>query len=831
MKPETPEAGPRPVAQPVEPGMDAAGIRRSIVNRLGNTMGRDVVTASPRDWYNALVLSLRDRLMTRWLRTQRAYHESDCKRVYYLSLEFLIGRNLANAALCLDIDEPLRTVVGEIGFELETLIEIEPDAGLGNGGLGRLAACYLDSLATLQLPGFGYGIRYDYGIFTQAFGPDGEQIERPNNWLRFQHLWEQPREELRYPVRFGGRVISRRDGEGAMHHEWVDAHEVLAVAYDIPVPGFNGETVNHLRLWSAQASSDFNLSLFNAGQHAEAMAELNAAEHLSQVLYPDDRTAQGRELRLRQQYFFVAASLQDILGNYLQRHATLDQLPDKVAIQLNDTHPALGVAELMRICIDEHGYEFERAWEITRQVFSYTNHTLLPEALERWPVALFEKLFPRHLEIIYKINRMLLDEVAERYDYDSSRMQRMSLIDEQGPRSIRMANLAIVGSHKVNGVAAIHSKLMRETVFSDFNDFYPEKFINVTNGITPRRWLKEANPGLAGLIDEHVRGWETDLGRLEALVPLADDTGFRERFAAIKQQNKRALAGFIAGQIGEEIRTDSMFDVQIKRIHEYKRQLLNLLYVITRYRRLRDNPESVKVPRTVIFSGKAAPAYVVARQILKLINNVASVINSDPITRDKLRLIVVPDYSVSVAQRIIPAAELSQQISTAGMEASGTGNMKLALNGALTIGTLDGANVEIRDAVGAENIFIFGLTAGQVAEQRDAGYHPRSIVRNNPELRGVLEMIADGYFSPDHSGQYVELVEALQRDGEHFLVLADYEAYVECQDRVDLLYQDTQEWNRRAVINMARVGYFSSDRAIREYAAKVWNIRPVKPVL
>lgn len=815
--------------KPAEPGMDVHGIRRSLVNRLSNTMGRDAETATPRDWYNALVLSLRDRLMTRWLRTQRAYHEQDSKQLYYLSLEYLIGRNLTNTALCLDIDEPVREVVRDIGFELEALAEIEPDAGLGNGGLGRLAACFLDSLATLQMPGFGYGIRYDYGIFTQAFGPDGEQIERPNLWLRFQHLWEMPREELRYPVRFGGRVVSHRSASGSVRHEWVDAQEVLAVAYDLPVPGYNGETVNHLRLWSAQASSDFNLSLFNAGKHADAMAELNAAEHLSQVLYPDDRTSQGRELRLRQQYFFVCASLQDILHNFLKRHDTLDDLPDKVAIQLNDTHPTLGIPELMRICIDEFGYDWDRAWNICRRVFSYTNHTLLPEALEKWPVSLFERLMPRHLEIIYKINRRLLDEVAERFGPDAERMQRMSLIDEAGPRSVRMANLAIVGSHKINGVAAIHSELMRKTVFADFHEFYPDRFINVTNGITPRRWLKEANPGLAGLVSRHVSGWETDLERLEAIQELADDSEFRAQFAAIKQANKQSLATMIAEQMNVEVRLDSMFDVQIKRIHEYKRQLLNLLYVVTRYRRLREDPGADVVPRTVLFSGKAAPAYMIARQTLKLINNVASVINNDPDTRDRLKMLVVPDYSVSVAQRIIPAADLSQQISTAGMEASGTGNMKLALNGALTIGTLDGANVEIRDAVGEENIFIFGLTAEEVGQTRAAGYHPAEIVRQNSELRAVLDMIADGYFSPDHSGQYVEMVEALQRDGEHFLVLADYEEYVACQDRVDALYRDPDQWNRKAILNVARVGRFSSDRAIREYARNVWNIEPVRP--
>ncbi|MDH3590195.1 MAG: glycogen/starch/alpha-glucan family phosphorylase, partial [Gammaproteobacteria bacterium] len=685
-------------------------------------MGLDTNSATTRDWYNAVALSLRDRLMKRWLRTQRTYDREDCKRVYYLSLEYLIGRNLANAALNLDLEDEVKAVVQDLGFDLETLCDVEPDAGLGNGGLGRLAACFLDSLATLQLPGFGYGIRYDYGIFSQVFGADGEQIERPNNWLRFQHIWELPREELRYTVKFGGRVVKREEA-GQTTREWVDAHEFVAVAYDLPVPGCNAETVNHLRLWSAQASTDFNLSLFNAGQHAEAMAEMNAAEHLSQVLYPDDRTEQGRELRIRQQYFFVSASLQDILRNYLNRHETMDQLADKVSIQLNDTHPALAIPELMRICIDEFDYDWDRAWEITTGVFSYTNHTLLPEALEKWPVGTFERLFPRHMEIIYTINRRLMDAVAEKYDHDTTVMNRMSLIDEDS-RSVRMANLAVVGSHKVNGVAEIHSRLMQQSVFADFHKFYPGRFINVTNGITPRRWLKEANPGLSSLISRHVPGWERDLGKLELLSSQSGNTDFREEFAKIKRDNKRRLAEYLATDLGVEIDCESMFDVQVKRIHEYKRQLLNLLYVVTRYQRIQNNPSLEVVPRTVILSGKAAPAYMVARQILKFANNIARVINNDPISSDRLKLVVVPNYNVTVAQKIIPAAELSQQISTAGMEASGTGNMKLSLNGALTIGTLDGANIEIRDAVGSDNIFIFGLTAEEVAARRAAGYRP-----------------------------------------------------------------------------------------------------------
>ncbi|MDH3647559.1 MAG: glycogen/starch/alpha-glucan phosphorylase [Gammaproteobacteria bacterium] len=826
MKPDDPIGGADSRFVPTEPAMDAAGLNRAIADRLGHSMGLDAVTATTRDWYNAVALGLRDRLMTRWLRTQRAYNRSDCKRVYYLSLEYLIGRNLNNAALNLGLADELKSAIQQLGVDLEAICEIEPDAGLGNGGLGRLAACFLDSLATLQMPGFGYGIRYDYGIFSQAFGPDGEQIERPNNWLRFQHIWELAREELRYPVKFGGRIIADENGDET-RYEWVEADEFVAVAYDLPVPGYNAETVNHLRLWSAQAASDFNLSLFNAGQHAAAMAEMNAAEHLSQVLYPDDRTEEGRELRIRQQYFFVSASLQDILRIYLQRHDTLDNLGNKVSIQLNDTHPALAIPELMRICMDEYDYDWDRAWEITTSVFSYTNHTLLPEALETWPVATLERLFPRHMVIIYGINQRLMKTVAEECDHDIAKMSRMSLIDEDN-RSVRMANLAIVGSHKVNGVAEIHSRLMQKTVFADLSQFFPGRFINVTNGITPRRWLKEANPGLSELVSQHVPGWENDLDRLRSLVPLSDDSEFRSRFARVKQDNKNRLAEYLHNELDIEVRPDSLFDVHIKRIHEYKRQLLNLLYVVTRYQRIRNNPDADIVPRTVIFSGKAAPAYMMAKEILKLINNVSHVINNDPVSSDRLKLVVVPNYSVSIAQEIIPAADLSQQISTAGMEASGTGNMKLSLNGALTIGTLDGANVEIKDAVGADNIFIFGLTAEQVAERR-AAYRPSEIAEANSELSGVLDLIAGDYFSPDVPGQYAGMVDMLLRDSEHYLLLADYESYVSCQDRVDQLYRDPVEWNRKAIINVANMGRFSSDRSIKEYADKVWNISPIPP--
>ncbi|MEM9057283.1 MAG: glycogen/starch/alpha-glucan phosphorylase, partial [Pseudomonadota bacterium] len=706
----------------------------------------------------------------------------------------------------------------------------EPDAGLGNGGLGRLAACYLDSMATGQLPGFGYGIRYDYGIFTQVFGSNGEQIERPTNWLRYTNLWEMPREERRYTVRFGGRVTARPRPGGDRAYDWLDTDSVLAIAYDTPVPGNDGETVNHLRLWSAQSAAEFNLSLFNAGQHAAAAAELNAAEHLSHVLYPGDATEEGKELRLRQQYFFVSASLQDIVQDHLEQYGSLESLPDKVAIQLNDTHPAVAIPELMRICRDEHSMGWDAAWAITRRVFSYTNHTLLPEALETWSFSMFQRLLPRHLNIILKINRLFLDDVAERFDHDVDRIRRMSLIDEDHGRRVRMANLAIVGSHKVNGVAAMHSEIMTQSIFRDFYDMYPERFTNVTNGVTQRRWLKVANPPLRDLINATIGPrWEEDLSQLEALVPHADDGAFRERFAAVKHANKVRLSEAVEKYLGVTLNPDSLFDVQAKRIHEYKRQLLFLLYAVTRYQRILKEPDGDFVPRTMLIAGKAAPGYVRAKEIIKLINNVARVINSDPRVGDRLKLVMIPNYNVSVAQDLLPAADLSEQISTAGMEASGTGNMKLSLNGALTIGTLDGANVEIRDAVGDENIFIFGLTADEVEAQRAAGYFPREIARRNTELRDVLDLIAEGGFPGDSYNEFTTLIDHLMSDNEHFLVLADYASYVACQDRVDALYRNRDEWTRKAILNTANMGYFSSDRSIRDYAENIWGIAPVPP--
>ncbi len=811
-------------------GLDAESLRTDARRKLLYAVGKDFDTATLHDLYRSVGLVLRDRQLERWHATQRRIRDKHPKKVYYLSLEFLMGRALQNAAINLDVEDNARELLHDIGVRMERLMQEEQDAGLGNGGLGRLAACYLDSMATLDLAGFGYGIRYDYGLFEQVIGPEGEQIEKPNIWLRYRNLWEIKREDIRYDVKIGGRCVSVQGPDGQPRVEWRDAQIIEAVAYDTPVPGKNGETVNHLRLWGARYAPEIDLDLFNKGDYTGAAAAKNAAENISRVLYPDDSTEEGKELRIKQEYFFCSASLQDILHEHLEAGFSLDELPERVAIQLNDTHPALAVPELMRLLIDVHGLEWQKAWAITRETFNYTNHTLLPEALETWPVRMLEKLVPRHLEIIYHINRDFLDEVWERYPGDHDRRRRMSLIDESGHdgRRVRMAWLATVGSRQVNGVAELHSQLVRKQIFSDFDEFFPGKFVNVTNGVTPRRWIKAANPGLARLLDARVgQGWETDLERLSALRDMAGDGDFREEFAQIKQANKDRLAAYIQRETGVEVNPESFFDVQIKRIHEYKRQMLNLLHVVTRYNRIRQEPDRDWLPRTVVFAGKAAPAYTMAKSIIQLVNNVATVVNADPVVGDRLKVVFIPNYSVSAAEVIIPAADLSEQISTAGMEASGTGNMKFAMNGALTIGTLDGANIEIRDAVGDDNIFIFGLTAEEVEQRREGGYYPIELARSNAELGEVLRQIRDGVFSPDDLRRFAPVVDALTGDGEHFLVLADYDDYVDTQERVDEAYRDREAWFTKAVINTASMGWFSSDRSIRQYAEDIWRASPI----
>jgi glycogen phosphorylase len=731
------------------------------------------------------------------------------KRVCYLSVEFLPGRALVNAILSLDGELLAATeaALRELGFDLETVAAEEHDPGLGNGGLGRLAACFLDSLATLQYPAIGYGIRYDYGIFTQVIGEDGGQHEIASSWLQLPDPWEMPRAGAHYEVRFGGRCRAATDEAGPPRDRWVDARRMLAVGFDHLVPGNRSPTVNHLRLWSGRAVEPFTAAELEAGNCLSAVA----AKNLSRVLYQDDSTAQSRELRFCQQYFYVSASLQDLLATLLAEGRSLTELPDAVAIQLNDTHPALAVAELVRLLVDEHGLEWDAAVAVTRAVFGYTNHTLLPEALEVWPVCLFERLLPRHLQIIYRINAAFLEEVSHRYPDDQARRRRMSIIDEDHGRGVRMSHLAIVGSRRVNGVAKLHSQLMQQTIFADFAALYPDRFTSVTNGIAARRWLRQSNPGLAALLTEHLgHAWE-----------------FRRLFRGIKRANKQRLAATIRARIGLEVSVDTLFDVQVKRIHEYKRQLLNLLHVVTRYNRMRANPAAPVVPRTVIFAGKAAPGYVLAKAVIRLINNVARVVNADAAVAGRLRVAFLPDYDVSLAQMIMPAADLSQQISTAGMEASGTGNMKLALNGALTLGTLDGANIEIREQVGAEHMFIFGLTAAEIAAERAAGYVPEDSVRDDPELGQALEMIAQGFFTPQSPDDATALVNRLRSDGEPFFVLRDFRAYAAAQAAVDALYRKPDEWSRHAVVNCLNMGMFSSDRSIREYAERIWNIRPV----
>jgi starch phosphorylase len=805
-------------------------LRAVLLDRLTRSLGKEPDSATQRDIYDALSLAVREELASRWLSTQRRVSQAGVKRVCYLSVEYLLGRSLINGLASLDGDlvQEAREALAELGYDLERVAQEEIDPGLGNGGLGRLAACFLDSLATLQFPAVGYGIRYDYGIFTQVIDEDGRQREIASTWMRERSPWEIARDDARYVIRFGGRCIGTQDPHGRTRYRWVETHNIWAVGFDQLIPGNRSPTVNHLRLWAGRAIAPFNVETFNAGRHAEASAEQVDAKNVSRILYPDDTTPQGKELRFKQQYFFVSASLQDMLAQHLAEGRSFDTLPDAISIQLNDTHPALAIPELIRLLVDEHEVEWELAWKITRSVFSYTNHTLLPEALEVWPVAFFERILPRHLQIIYMINRAFLDEVSTRWSGDNERRRRMSLIDEGNGRQVRMANLAVVASHTVNGVAKLHSELMTKTIFTDFAELYPSRFTNVTNGIAVRRWLKQSNPGLSALITRHLgHAWENDLEELDRIRDLAADAAFRSEFRAVKLENKRRLDAEVQRRVGIDLDVHSLFDVQVKRIHEYKRQLLNLLYVVTRYHRLLADPDAYAVPRTVFFAGKAAPGYVMAKGIIKLINNVASVVNGDTRIHGKLKVVFLPDYDVSLAQRIMPAADLSQQISTAGLEASGTGNMKLSLNGALTIGTLDGANIEIREQVGPENIFIFGLESHEVTALKARGYSPASFLATNADLSRTLEMIDSGYFSPANVFDGKPIVERLLSEGEPYFVLADFAAYAQAQNAVDALYLQPDEWSRKAVLNAFGMGTFSSDRSIREYAERIWRIKPV----
>jgi starch phosphorylase len=810
-------------------GSDTKAIQRSVSNHLVYTIGKDPLTATEHDWMMAFSHVVRDRLIERWMETQRSYYRHDAKRVYYLSMEFLIGRSLVNSLLNMDIFDACTEALHKLGIELERLRNLEHDAALGNGGLGRLAACFLDSMASLNIPGYGYGIRFEYGMFRQKI-EDGQQIELPENWLVHGNPWEFPRPEVSYRVRFGGRVMEYQDPSGRRHFDWIEGDVVMAQAYDTPIPGYHNDTVNNLRLWSAKAYEDFDLNCFNLGEYTEAVVGKTLSENISKVLYPNDTSTMNKQLRLKQQYFFVSASLKDILRRFFTDHDDLHELPERVAIQLNDTHPAVAIPELMRLLMDKHQLEWQSAWDITTRVFSYTNHTLLPEALETWPVQDFEQLLPRHLQLIYEINRRFLLMVGHLHPGDMEILRRLSIVDEGGERRVRMAHLAIVGSHKVNGVSALHSELLRKHTFKDFNRFYPDKIVNVTNGITPRRWLYLANPPLSRLITEAIGPeWVRDLTQLKALEPLAGDSQFRSRFAAIKRQNKRLLAGQVHYYLNQVIEPDTLFDVQVKRIHEYKRQLLNVLRAIALYNRMidRDSPVEI-VPRTILFGGKAAPGYTMAKLIIRLINDVADVIDNDPAVSDRLKIIFIPNYDVTTASDIIPAAELSQQISTAGMEASGTGNMKLALNGALTMGTLDGANVEMCQQVGEENIFIFGHTTEEISRLNAQGYNPRSYYETNACLKRVIDMIANGYFSPEEPERYRLITDNLL-SSDHFKVLADFQSYMDISDQADQDYLDQETWNRMAVLNTARMSYFSSDRTISEYAKKIWQVSSIHP--
>jgi len=809
---------------------DAEALKRDFLRYFRYTLGRDHNCHEPHYLYEALSLTLRDRLMEQWKATRYAYEESGCKRAYYLSLEFLMGRSLGNAMLNLGLEEPVRKAIYRLGLSLEAISEAEHDAGLGNGGLGRLAACFLDSCATLQLPVRGYGLRYEYGMFRQHI-EDGEQVEEPDHWLRDGNPWELERPEFTRRVRFGGRSESYRDREGALRWRWVDSHDVLAVPYDVPVPGYRNDTVNTLRLWKAEATDVFDLGEFNAGAYPESVAQKNAAENITMVLYPNDASESGKELRLRQQYFLASASLQDAMERWVWRHGTdFSAFAENNCFQLNDTHPAVAVPELMRLLMDEHGLGWEGAWDVTSRTMAYTNHTLLPEALERWPVRLFAQLLPRLLEIIYEINARFLGEVARRWPGDNERLARLSLIEEGAEPMVRMAYLAIVGSFSVNGVAELHSRLLREGLFRDFYALWPERFNNKTNGVTPRRWLAAANPPLAGLITEAIGdGWVTELEQLERLEPFAEDAAFRTRWHEARQENKLRLAALVQDACGVGFDTDALFDVQVKRIHEYKRQLLNLLHIIHLYDRIKRGDTEGWTPRCVLFGGKAAPGYVMAKRIIKLINNVARVINEDGDTEGMLRVAFLPDYRVTMMEQIAPGTDLSEQISTAGKEASGTGNMKFMMNGAVTIGTLDGANIEIREAVGDENFFLFGLDAGAVANTR-SGYDPEALIAQDEDLGRVMRLLASGHFCRYEPEVAAPVIEAIASPHDPWLVAADFRSYVEAQAQAAAAFRDPQRWLRMSIANTAHSGRFSTDRTIGEYNADIWGLEQVRPL-
>jgi starch phosphorylase len=809
-------------------GLKPETIARALIDNLFYTQGRLPESATRNDWYMAIAFTVRDRMIDRWVQTARKQLLSNAKTVCYFSAEFLLGPQLGNSLLNLGITDEARQALEIFGVNLDDLIEQEEEPGLGNGGLGRLAACYLDSMATLEIPSIGYGIRYEFGIFDQEIR-DGWQVEVPDKWLKFGHPWELTRPEIAYDVHFGGRTEHYIDEAGNHRARWVPERTIRGIAHDTPVLGYEVETTNLLRLWKAEACESFNLSSFNSGDYLGAVYEKVRSENVSKVLYPNDVSAQGKQLRLEQQYFFASCSLQDMIQMHISSGSRLENLPDYYVVQLNDTHPSIAIAELMRLLLDVHGLDWATSWGITVRTFGYTNHTLLPEALEKWPLPLFAGLLPRHLEIITEIDRRLMEELKTRFPGDEGLQRRLSLFDENGERAIRMAHLAAIGSHSINGVAALHTELLTRDVLRDFYLIHPERFFSITNGVTPRRWIALSNPRFARLITEAIGdrwlSWtEEELPKLESII---DDREFCQRWRLIKRENKVDLSNFIGKQTGIIVDPDSLFDIQVKRIHEYKRQHLNLLHIIALYLRLKQQPEASIQPRTFIFGGKAAPGYMMAKLIIRLVHGVAEVINRDPDVKGQLQVVFVPNFNVQSAQRIYPAADLSEQISTAGKEASGTGNMKFAMNGALTIGTLDGANVEIHQMVGAENFFIFGLTAGEVRDLKARGYHPRSYYETNPILKSVIDAISRGVFSRGEVELFKPVIDDLLTRDE-YLLFADFQAYLESQQRVSEAFQDREDWLRKSILNVSRVGYFSSDRAVREYCELIWKAKPLK---
>jgi starch phosphorylase len=816
------------LCQDIRTGNSTDMLKQAILDNLNYVQGKVPELATKNDWYMAVAYTVRDRMIEHFMRVLKELRRPEVKIVSYLSAEFLMGPHLGNNLLNMGLTDRVRKALKELGLDLDIILEIEGEPGLGNGGLGRLAACYMDSLASLNVPAVGYGIRYEFGIFDQEIR-DGWQVEKTDKWLSLGNPWELCRPEIAYYVNFGGRTEQYRDEEGHFRVRWVPERVMKGIAYDTTVPAYRDEAVNLLRLWKSEAVESFDFQAFNVGDYYKAVDEKVISETVTKVLYPNDEPEIGKTLRLAQQYFFVSCSLQDMISIQRLRGKTIETFHESFAVQLNDTHPSIAVAELMRLLVDEHLMDWEEAWKITQQTMAYTNHTLLPEALEKWPLHLFGHILPRHLEIIYEINRRFLDEVRLRYQGDDGRVARLSLIDESGEKYVRMAHLASVGSHRINGVAALHTDLLTKTVLKDLYEIYPERFVNVTNGVTPRRWVALSNPGLAGLLtnaigDGWIKRFEDEIGKIE---PLADDSGFCREWGKIKRGNKERLAVLIRERTGITVDPDTLFDIQVKRIHEYKRQHLNVLHIITLFNRIRKNTGMKLVPRTFIFGGKAAPGYFMAKLMIKLINSVADVLNNDPEVAGRLKVVFFPDFNVKNAHYIYPAAELSEQISTAGKEASGTGNMKFSMNGALTIGTLDGANVEIREEVGAENFFLFGLTAPEVEELKSQGYSPGRYYDSNPHLREAIDQIRSGYFSQGDGELFRPLVNTLLNH-DPFLLLADYQSYIDCQDRVSSAYRNQNHWVRMSILNVARMGKFSSDRSIREYCEHVWQIKPVK---